>query len=387
MSSHDITPPRRLRSIDDFPLAPHRGQTIMVLGILSLFMGGLVMGPIAWIMGRNDLAEMDAGRMDPSGRDNTNTGKICGMIATLLHGTGVAVGLFCCVGYMFFVGAMFAAVGTSASTMSAQANKAAIEARERQDRAIQEAQELHEKARREAQEAQEKAREAREKARRDKDKQLPPDNPVLDPIPDPKPPEVAPVPNALAQPPAPADVEGKTTVDLIPLLDLGKDVVKGKWVVVDGVLHCNDQNSFPRVQIPYEPPEEYDFIVVFSQPRVRRSVGMILPNPLGDNFFWEFGGTSRWFNLTSRPPRRVRPGQRFMANTAYTSVVEVRRDRIRCLLDGKEIVNHPTDFKDLTPDVFRKMPNPRVLGVSCDDPTVFHYVRVVEMSGPGKKAR
>ena len=73
-------------------VAPHRGQTIMVLGILSLFMAPFVLGPMAWIMGRNDLREMAAGRMDRAGRDNTNTGTVCGMIATILWGTGLLIG-------------------------------------------------------------------------------------------------------------------------------------------------------------------------------------------------------------------------------------------------------------------------------------------------------
>jgi hypothetical protein len=197
--------------------------------------------------------------------------------------------------------------------------------------------------------------------------------------------EAAPVPNALAQPPAPPDVEGKTTVDLIPLLDLKKDVVKGKWVVVDGVLHCNDQNFFPRVQIPYEPPEEYNFVVVFSQPKIRRSLGLVLPSPRGESFSWELGGTFRRFTISARPPRSARAPQPLQANTAYTTVVEVRRDSIRCLLDGKEIVK--ADPKDLAADAFRKLTDQRLLGVVCDDPTVFHYVRIVEISGPGKKIR
>src|ERR1700736_4865307 len=86
----------------------HRGQLIMILGILSLIIAGIILGPIAWIMGRNDLKAMDAGRMDPAGRDNTNVGRICGMIATLLHAGGLAVGFFCCFAYFGMMGAFVA---------------------------------------------------------------------------------------------------------------------------------------------------------------------------------------------------------------------------------------------------------------------------------------
>jgi hypothetical protein len=63
----------------------HRGVLILVLGILSLVTGcAPVLGPIAWILGNNDLKEIRAGTMDPSGEGMTNAGKICGMIATIL---------------------------------------------------------------------------------------------------------------------------------------------------------------------------------------------------------------------------------------------------------------------------------------------------------------
>ena len=79
-----------------------RGQLIMVLGILSFFIGGPILGLVAWIMGSHDLKEMRAGRMDPEGESQTNTGRICGMISTLL---GAVVMVGCCSIFLIFFAA------------------------------------------------------------------------------------------------------------------------------------------------------------------------------------------------------------------------------------------------------------------------------------------
>jgi hypothetical protein len=65
------------------PLKPHRGVVVLVLGILSLT-ACFICGIIAWVMGNNDLREMNRGIMDPSGWGLTRAGKICGMISVIL---------------------------------------------------------------------------------------------------------------------------------------------------------------------------------------------------------------------------------------------------------------------------------------------------------------
>ena len=72
-------------------LKPHRGTTVLVLGIVSLVCSCVICGIIAWVMGKNDLRAMDAGQMDPSGRGTTNVGKILGMISVILTIVGVIV--------------------------------------------------------------------------------------------------------------------------------------------------------------------------------------------------------------------------------------------------------------------------------------------------------
>lgn len=84
---------RRLRR----RLKPHRGSTIQLLGILSIFIAPLILGPIAWVMGASDLREMDEGIMDPSGRQETQTGKTIGMVMTIIGIVAiVGCGLFFC---------------------------------------------------------------------------------------------------------------------------------------------------------------------------------------------------------------------------------------------------------------------------------------------------
>jgi len=71
-------------------MKPHRGTLILVLGILGI----IVCAPLAifaWVMGSSDLKEMDAGTMDPAGRGNTQIGKICGIIGTILFIIGLII--------------------------------------------------------------------------------------------------------------------------------------------------------------------------------------------------------------------------------------------------------------------------------------------------------
>jgi hypothetical protein len=62
---------------------PHRGGMILAFGILG-FLCCALFGVVAWVMGTNDLREIRAGRMDPSGQGMTQAGMIMGIISTAL---------------------------------------------------------------------------------------------------------------------------------------------------------------------------------------------------------------------------------------------------------------------------------------------------------------
>ncbi|MEM7601929.1 MAG: DUF4190 domain-containing protein [Verrucomicrobiota bacterium] len=64
-------------------MEPHRGTTVLVLGILGLVVCQ-VCGIIAWVMANKDIPKMESGAMDPEGLGQTKAGKICGIISVIL---------------------------------------------------------------------------------------------------------------------------------------------------------------------------------------------------------------------------------------------------------------------------------------------------------------
>jgi hypothetical protein len=88
------------------PLLPHHGAVILTLGIMALVLLPFTAwncGPMAWLMGNSDLAEIRAGRMDPDGEGIVQAGRVLGMIAL---GLFVLVLLFYCVIFGIVFGGM-----------------------------------------------------------------------------------------------------------------------------------------------------------------------------------------------------------------------------------------------------------------------------------------
>lgn len=73
----------------------HRGALILILGIMSIMCNFFLLpGILAWVLGRGDLKQMDAGAMDPSGRGVTTAGMVIGIIMTCLYGLSVCFYIF-----------------------------------------------------------------------------------------------------------------------------------------------------------------------------------------------------------------------------------------------------------------------------------------------------
>ena len=71
-------------------LRPHRGTLVLVLGILGIVCC-MPCGIVAWVLGNQDMKEMAAGTMDPTGLGMTKAGKILGIISVVLAVVGLIV--------------------------------------------------------------------------------------------------------------------------------------------------------------------------------------------------------------------------------------------------------------------------------------------------------
>ncbi|MBI5685202.1 MAG: DUF1080 domain-containing protein [Verrucomicrobia bacterium] len=202
--------------------------------------------------------------------------------------------------------------------------------------------------------------------------------------------------------PATADAAWQNAINLLPLIDPQQDAVEGKWSRVDDGL-TSDIVFGARLQLPYQPPEEYDFQISFTrlnfQMKTRYSgwgdTNLILAKN-GRQFKWFMGAHGNtWFGYDivngqrfDKNPTGVKVEECLQLNRRYTSRVEVRKDSVKAYLDDKLITTWKPEYGPLQEGAYHQLPNKKVLGIgSCNVQTVFHSVEVREVAGKGTFTR
>jgi hypothetical protein len=181
-------------------------------------------------------------------------------------------------------------------------------------------------------------------------------------------------------------------LNLLPLIDPTKDAVgQGTWSIKDGALvaqQCTDG----RLQIPYQPPEEYDLIVEFSQSKAAVAMVEIVTTKKSQGV-WAFIWQPPSCNLgTIKPSGQDNPCTvklpALQPDRVYRSVLQFRRGSFRAYLDDVLVVQLSTDLDSLEMQKYWQLPSPTTLGVGCDAPlTTFSRIDIIEISGPGKRLR
>ncbi len=185
------------------------------------------------------------------------------------------------------------------------------------------------------------------------------------------------------------------SVQLLPLIDPIKDAVLGRWRMRDEALVCADDVQAARLQIPYEPPEEYDFRIVFTRTEGEEPVGQLFSQDERPAL-WVMG---HWCNscfgfemvkgrTANNNPLTVWTPHSLANNRVYSSVLQVRKNGVRAFLDGRLMNEWKTDFSDASRQRLWKLPNERALGLVSDRAeTVFHSIDVNEVTGKGRILR
>jgi formylglycine-generating enzyme len=177
-------------------------------------------------------------------------------------------------------------------------------------------------------------------------------------------------------------------INLLPLIDPMKDSPTGRWQIREGTLVSND-DEFARTEIPYHPPEEYDFLIEFT-PKGKSDVNQLLSKN-GKIFHWMAAGASNvlqgfaMVNGEFRNATTVLKSPALEYNRRYTSLVQVRNGGAKAFINGVQVSELKTNYENVGPLPRAQMNDPAALGLlthMC--PTIFHKIEVVEITGTGK---
>lgn len=187
-------------------------------------------------------------------------------------------------------------------------------------------------------------------------------------------------------------------IDLMKLIDLQKDQVKGTWTKTDTSFLSDMAGDFApngggaRLQIPYQPPEEYDFKIVFTRVAGVNCAGQIFPakamqlacvyggyNNTVSGFEMINGEDAHGARNSSRVLKPVwRQGQK------HTALIEVRKDGAKAYFDGELLTQTPANYDGMGTPAWYGLPDSKCLGItSFASPTAFHEIEVTEISGKG----
>jgi len=195
----------------------------------------------------------------------------------------------------------------------------------------------------------------------------------------------APIP-AETTPQAPAGSASDSAhrvVDLLALLNPGRDSVQGDWKVRTGEL-VSDSGNASRVEFQYEPPEEYDFEIQFTRAGGQGSVDQICAAG-GRQFLCVL---SDWESelVIGGPTTPINRDFHIVNGRRHTVLAQVRRDRVKVFVDGKQTVEWNANYQGAILLKPWALPNLNVLGVGTwQSSTVFHSVKVTEITGQGRR--
>jgi hypothetical protein len=196
--------------------------------------------------------------------------------------------------------------------------------------------------------------------------------------------------------PAKKPIRPQDAIDLLALVDLEKDQVSGEWQK-DGNQLISPKEYGARLELPYQPPEEYELTVIVEP----------LDEPHGLLLGQRSGG-QRFATLIHYPANGKGPSQSALENIDDQNVgnastvrrevlvkdrpsqivCTVRKDSVSVTCDGHELLNWRGDAKRLSLSDYWKTPNETALFLGAYDCRYrFSRVTLTPLTGEGRKLR
>jgi len=197
----------------------------------------------------------------------------------------------------------------------------------------------------------------------------------------------------------PGDESADGWISLMEGIDPVADAVEGQWTrVADGLLAEGAGPRYYVIQLPYEPPVEYDFRITFTSQRGASEAHQFLA-AMGHEFHWTNAGgrmsPGTWAGFSTVGGKQIEDSTASLKlsespvpNRRYESVVEVRRDCLTGYIDGRKMVEWKPDYAGLGNNSNSRLRDANHLGIGVwNSATTFHDISVREVSGKGKFLR
>ena len=137
-------------------------------------------------------------------------------------------------------------------------------------------------------------------------------------------------------------------IDLLALIDVQRDTVKGEWKKEGGELNSNNVTN-ARIKLPWNPPEEYDLRVSFTRKKNGPDIVVILPR--GDQSMMLLMGG--WNNTitgfekingkrANDNPTTVK--QTLPVDKKFDLVLQVRRQTVRAFVNGTFLTEYRSEL-------------------------------------------
>jgi hypothetical protein len=183
-------------------------------------------------------------------------------------------------------------------------------------------------------------------------------------------------------------LNAQNAVDLLKLFN--PQSIGGEWTFVGGALISPKINKIHALPIPYEPPEEYDLIII-TEKKEGWNLLIGLATPGGQVVVITDGGKA-WFEMidgAGTPAGAPNPFPRIFAPDRPSRVVcQIRKFSVVVSVDNITILSWYGDLGHFTMNPYFSIPNPRQPYIGAQG-ALFHTSKItlIPVTGTGKSLR